>query len=212
MIWYPSTQGFNKMSVVRFIGDVHGKIGDYLYITDGCDMSVQVGDLGAGFVPLPTDLPVNHRNIRGNHDSPLALKSYPNWIPDGTVETIGKTKIMFMGGAFSIDRYNRIEGVSWWSDEECTIEQFYDFMDIVQKEQPDIIVTHDCPKEIVNTMFGTRSHHYEVSRTNQALDAIFQLHRPKMWFFGHHHINARKNISGTEFVCLAELSYIDVTL
>jgi predicted phosphodiesterase len=200
------------MAIVRFIGDVHGKIGEYLYITDNCDMSIQVGDLGAGFVPLPTTLSVKHRNIRGNHDSPQALQSYPNWIPDGKVEIIDETKIMFMGGAFSIDRYRRIEGVSWWADEECTIEQFYSFMDIVQKEQPDIIVTHDCPKAIVNAMFGVRSHHYETTRTNQALDAIFQIHRPKMWVFGHHHINSRKNILGTDFICLGELAYIDVAL
>ena len=64
---------------MRFIGDVHGKMGDYLHITDGCAESIQVGDFGAGFVPLPS-LDLRHRFIRGNHDR---RKLFPDQHTDG---------------------------------------------------------------------------------------------------------------------------------
>ena len=34
---------------LRVIGDVHGKIAEYLAICSECDRSVQLGDMGLGF-------------------------------------------------------------------------------------------------------------------------------------------------------------------
>ena len=94
---------------MRFIGDVHGKMDEYLGVIANCDESIQVGDFGAGFVPLPV-VSERHRFIRGNHDSPSVCRESPNWIEDGA----HMGDMFFCGGAFSIDRYRRHVGIDWW--------------------------------------------------------------------------------------------------
>ena len=188
----------------RFIGDIHGKIGQYLTLCDGAERSIQVGDFGYGFVDVPA-IPLQHRFIRGNHDSPLACRQSPNWIPDGVIEN----GVMYIGGAWSIDRDFRVEGVSWWRDEECDTHFFYKAYDIVAEHKPKVMVTHDCPQSVVSTLFGRAAIH---TRTQQALDSIWQLHKPKYWIFGHWHTNVVMQIMGTTFICLDELSYIDIDL
>jgi len=196
---------------MRFIGDVHGKMGQYLAITDLCDASVQVGDFGAGFVPLP-EIGLNHRFIRGNHDSPAVCRSSPNWISDGTVETINGTRILYIGGAWSVDWQFRRPGISWWPDEECSWSTLYDCLDAVSLHKPNIIVSHDCPRVVCADLFGPHTHHYETTRTSSALDAMLAKHSPDLWIFGHHHSSVKKRIGLTEFVCLDELAYVDLLL
>ena len=74
--------------------------------------------MGLGFsgVYLPHDEVMNHKFIRGNHDDPQACREHPYWIKDGLIEN----DIMYIGGAWSIDREYRTEGVSWWRDEELS--------------------------------------------------------------------------------------------
>lgn len=199
---------------MRFVGDVHGKFNDYVSIVDGCERSIQVGDFGAGFKPLPhimgqTGLYETYRHewIRGNHDNPEVCRESPTWIPDGTV----RGNMMFIGGALSIDRHSRIEGRDWWSDEECTMDAMYRFMDIYEATKPEIMVTHDCPESVAMRLFASGKNGYP-SRTRQALDAMFGLHAPKLWIFGHWHMSRNEMIGDTRFICLAELEYKDIDL
>lgn len=186
---------------MRYIGDIHGKVDRYLPLTQGVD-SIQVGDFGMGFMPTP-DLPTNARFIRGNHDSPDICRQHPNWIPDGTVE--GDT--MFIGGAWSIDREYRTEGVSWWADEELSIAELDQMIDLALKARPRVMVTHDCPMDVIQPLFGA---HPIGNRTQQALNSIWQLCQPELWIFGHWHQNRDITIRGTRFICLAELAWIDL--
>ena len=68
------------------------------------------------------------------------------------------------------------------------------------------------------------------SRTNQLLQALYDIHQPKRWIFGHHHVDmmmlydkgevkmtSQQVVAGTEgdytiFQCLDELSYIDIDI
>ena len=192
----------------RFIGDCHGKIAEYLAICSGCERSVQVGDMGLGFkgVYLPHDEVISHRFVRGNHDDPNACAEHPYWIEDGTY----KDGIMYIGGAWSIDREYRTEGVSWWRDEELSMEELNNIVDMAVKNKPRVMVTHDCPTSVLDKIFG---YPYIIkTRTGQALDTILELCKPKLWIFGHHHKDVDKVIDGTRFICLNELSFIDLTL
>ena len=156
----------------------------------------------------------NHRFIRGNHDDPgRCRKEMCGWIPDGTVEN----GVMFIGGAYSIDSQWRTEGEDWWRDEECDWGQFYDFMDIYEKEKPRVMITHDCPTEISYRMFVSKSksvlgNTMITTRTGQALQSMFEMHQPEHWFFGHWHHTDSCVVNGTKFQCLAELDYLDVDL
>ena len=186
---------------MRYIGDVHGKVGKYLPLTYGVD-SIQVGDMGVGFTDIPVLSPTN-RFIRGNHDDPNGCINHPNWIKDGTVE--GDT--MFVGGAWSIDQEYRIEGVSWWRDEELSIADFDRMITIAMAARPKIMITHDCPVSAVLPLFGREP---IKTRTQQALDIILEECPPDLWIFGHWHEDRDMVIKGTRFICLGELSWIDL--
>lgn len=212
--------------MTRFIGDVHGKYDRYKTIMKNCKDSIQIGDMGVGFrrssstkgepsefypnPPYDVMKRGNHRFIRGNHDNPGVCKNHTQCIPDGTIEG----NMMFIGGAWSIDRAYRTENYDWWADEECSAQQLSDLVDLAIDEKPEIMITHDCPEGIVRDMFLGYELHKEVypTRTGQALESIRQLVRPKLHIFGHWHIDRVMFIDGTQYVCLAELSCRDVNL
>lgn len=189
---------------IRFIGDVHGKIDEYLSIISTCDRSIQVGDFGAGFVDLP-NLSSNHQFIRGNHDSPQVCRNHPNWIKDGTFEN----NIFFMGGAWSIDYALRTPGVSWWHDEELSYSDLNDMISKYEQCKPEIMVTHDGPFSIMKSMFPYMP---RSSRTRHALQTMFDIHKPQIWIFGHWHENKHEVYDETNFICLDELNFIDYQL
>jgi hypothetical protein len=41
---------------------------------------------------------------------------------------------------------------------------------------------------------------------------MFSIHKPDLWIFGHWHCDADEVIDGTRFICLNELSYVDVDM
>lgn len=191
------------MQKIRFIGDVHAKIDKYIPLTYNIEKSVQLGDMGAGFV----DIPVFHagcRWIRGNHDNPKIAFEHPRCIRDGTVEG----DIMYLGGAWSIDRAYRTEGVDWWPDEELSILELDNCISTAIAQHPKIMVTHDCPEVVLKDLFGYI--HTFPNRTSQALNTIYDYCKPDIWIFGHHHQNVDMVVGRTRFICLDELKYIDL--
>jgi calcineurin-like phosphoesterase family protein len=212
-----------------FIGDVHGKFGRYSTILKNTDCpTIQVGDMGVGFYrQIPGDLTERpdanppydrmvsggHRFIRGNHDNPGVCRKHTQWIPDGHVETIGSSTVMFIGGAWSIDFAFRTEGLSFWRDEELSTVELDTACRKYQEVKPDVVVTHDAPQSVVRELFisGTHKPLY-ASRTGGWLDVMFGLHKPKLWVFGHWHVSAGRDVLGCRFVCLSELETLDVDL
>lgn len=209
---------------MRYIGDVHGKFSTYKKRIRNVEESVQVGDMGVGFYsgytlgeynPLPNPpftamSKGNHRFIRGNHDNPSVCKKQKFWIPDGTYED--KTKTFFLGGALSVDRHLRQENYNYWPDEELSYSELMELMSFYSQVKPDIMVTHDCPESIAGILMSNFNitKYNDPSRTSQALQSYWELHKPSLWIFGHWHHSMRKTILGTEFVCLAELETIDI--
>ena len=211
------------MSKIRFIGDVHGhtfELGLVLKnLPEHIDSVIQVGDMGVGFGQgnywhQPLDILMQKHNakfIRGNHDNPGICKTMNSWIPDAVVEN----DIMYLGGAWSIDRAWRTEGISWWQDEELSIEELSRAIDVYNLTRPKIMVTHDCPHDIAGKLFfeegksnyGMPQH---PTRTGKALEAMLELHKPNLHVFGHWHQDVDEVINGTRFICLNELSYVDV--
>ena len=119
---------------MTFIGDCHGLFSRYEKIIEKFPNSIQIGDMGVGFKkwckltetfiftsnpPYDKMVKTNARFIRGNHDNPSVCAKHSQWIADGHTETTENgTKIMYIGGAWSIDHEYRTEDVSWWADEE----------------------------------------------------------------------------------------------
>lgn len=191
---------------MRFIGDVHGKMNEYRKIIENCENSIQVGDFGAGFVPLPDDIPLTNRFIRGNHDSPYCCRLSNHWIKDGIWDE--EKKMFFLGGAYSIDQNCRTPMISWWPDEELNYPELFGLVSEYEFRQPEIMITHDCPDTIRKHFFRI----HETTRTSSALQSMFEIHKPKLWIFGHHHSFRDEVILGTRFICLAELQTMDIDI
>lgn len=215
------------MTTVRFIGDVHGKFRQYKRIIRDSPPSIQVGDMGVGFYKLyagtikadsnpPYDRMVegNHRFIRGSHDNPSVCEEHRQWIRDGRQEVIDGAKLFFCGGALSVDRGYRTEGLDWWKDEELSSPELGSLIEEYAEFKPDVVVTHDCPESVANEMMSVRNmtKFNDHSRTRVALDEMFNQHEPQLWVFGHWHRSADFLMDGTRFICLAELEYRDIEM
>lgn len=198
------------MKRVRFIGDVHGVWNyDYYPHLRDCETSVQVGDMGVGFIledgvpSPPPDLarfPGCHRYIRGNHDNPQECAKDPHWIPDGLYQD----GVFYVGGGLSIDREYRIEGRTWWPDEELSHQELGRVVDFYTAVQPRVVVSHDCPEEVAGAMMAAfnRVKFDDGSRTRQAFQVMLERHQPKLWVFGHWHVSLDFRWGPTRFVCL----------
>lgn len=202
------------MNKVRFIGDIHGLIYQYLTLIQESPLpTVQVGDFGFGFIhgnPIEYADADKHRFIRGNHDSPAVCKEQPNFIPDGTVEN----NVGYLGGASSIDRMFRVEGVSWWEDEQCSISELHRILDRFCAEKPEVIISHECPEFVSNAICEaySKTKYIDDNRTRQMLEQIYYHYKPKLHIFGHWHLDFDWTYQGTRFICLPELAYIDIDL
>lgn len=208
------------MNKLTLIGDVHGKFGRYKTILENLkNPSVQLGDMGVGFyyrrgddlvayANPPYDAMVNggHRFERGNHDNPHVCQRHSQWIPDGTVEN----DVMFVGGAVSIDKDMRTEGLDYWPEEELSYEELQRIIDIYLVAKPRIMLTHECPESVAPAYPMHYAKDQFPSRTRQAFQVMFEMHQPQYWVHGHWHIRMFHEVNGTQFMCLEELGTVDL--
>lgn len=190
-------------SPLLIIGDVHGKINEYWKILQKWDkrhFSIQVGDFGFAKQHqwhLKNIDYLHHKINFGNHDDYTYLDkphSLGNW-------SISASGLMTVRGAYSFDKAYRTENVDWWANEELNYEEMQMAIDFYIFNKPKIMITHDCPHEAKQNLFGIN----EKSITTNGLQAMFESHQPELWVFGHHHKSKNEVINGTRFICLAEL-------
>jgi hypothetical protein len=193
---------------VRILGDIHGKSEFY---TNFYNRSVaeqthffQVGDAGVGFglenhaaLAESTDGKVRGF-IRGNHDNPERCPDLATYIPCGTKQIIDGRKVMFVGGAWSIDFYRRTPHIDWWQDEENSYTALMGLLQDYRLFQPDIMVTHAVPLNVIPPMFQIFDCK---SRTETVFQHMLDLHRPEFWFFGHYHRSVSMKYHNTYFRC-----------
>lgn len=211
------------MTTVRLIGDVHGKFKPYRNLIRGVPFSIQVGDMGVGFrgyrggelvhltnPPYDAMSEGRHLFIRGNHDNPEVCKRQAYWIPDGSVVD----GIYCLGGAVSVDRAYRTEGLDWWADEELSYAELDRMIDNYAAIKPEVVVTHDCPESVATEilMAFNRRKIEDGSRTREALERMLAIHQPRLWVFGHWHVSLRVQRGRTTFQCLNELEHVDVEI
>ncbi len=221
-----------KKGCIALIGDVHGKVDEYLSIIKSLTVpSLQVGDMGLGdaFFAPPAGVnlpPLNgHRFLRGNHDSPELCRAHPNYI--GEFGTDDNTGIFWVSGAFSVDRQRRLASGAWWPDEELNHQQWMRLLADYERLKPEFVVSHECPASVNQQMLSSivsqrltcRSEDSDKyiaafvgdkrkcsqSLTCTKMDSMLRIHRPRRWVFGHYHNSWECTVGGTRFFCLAEL-------
>jgi hypothetical protein len=206
------------MSII-IIGDIHGWTKTYQkWIERNLDPSqrtIQIGDMGLGFagVGLPAPgmgkLNDNHKFFRGNHDNPAKCKANKNYLSD--YGYLPDDNLFWLAGAFSIDRDYRIEGISWWKDEELSYNELNKAIDLYSLMKPRFVLSHEAPSKAGQVLLhGLMGDYFAakadcgMSRTAQALQQMLDLHQPEEWVFGHYHIDKQIHVPNysCKFTCV----------
>lgn len=188
------------------IGDVHGKVHDFEKLVCNQISSVQLGDFGFkkshDWFMENMDLE-NNKILFGNHDFyPYLYEKYSLFDYDFN----SSKNMFFVRGANSIDKQLRTEGLDWFSNEEISYSKFQEIIEDYESKKPRIVISHDCPQVVRQSLFGIN----EKSTTSNGLQAMFEIHQPDLWIFGHHHKSKNVKIETTNFRCLAELEVFEI--
>lgn len=213
---------------MRVIGDAHGKFVNYCYIAKEAQHSLQLGDMGMDYGNLTFErtkrgVSENHKFFGGNHDNYDLYASVPYALGDWGMECIDGIDFFYARGAFSIDKdsrqiYERGTGRKiWWDQEELTADQADRCLHDYIHAKPELVITHGCPTDVskkignpnVLTAFGFDPLTF-VTNTQRLLQAMLEVHQPKLWLFGHFHKSWKHEVNGVNFQCLDELEYIDL--
>lgn len=181
------------------IGDVHGKVDKYLEIIKCDDPTLQLGDMGFDY-SFMTGQNVKNCFFKGNHDN------YDQYSPYDLGDYGVHRGIYYVRGAYSIDYFYRTVGVDFWVNEQLSYQEMSDAIQDYSSVKPDIMVTHDCPYRFAYDYFG----YNDRTITRLGLNCMYEIHKPKLWIFGHHHKSIDVTINGVRFICLNELETFSV--
>lgn len=148
--------------------------------------------------------------VCGNHEQHSELNKYQ----DGQIHELEKNiffcsrgssltlpdgrNILFVGGASSIDKNQRISGVDWFAEETIS---YKDYEKCMIYDKIDIVVSHTCPEYFVPFLLNENlSKIYDPSCI--ALNGIFDKYNPTLWYFGHWHLYKKEYYKGCYFTCL----------
>lgn len=153
-------------------------------------------------------LPFTTLFVDGNHENFDMLNSYPVEIwkggkvhkisPDiihlmrGQVFEIEGSTFFTFGGATSIDRYLRTEGVSWWPQELPSYAEFEEGVNSLARyaNRVDFIVTHSCDERALwYPPLRERGVKMQTYPENQMLSYFQDIVRYRHWYFGHYHMD-----------------------
>ncbi len=123
-------------------------------------------------------------------------EEYPNilFAKDGEIFDIEGTKHLVIGGAYSVDKFYRINrGYGWWPDEQPSdeIKQYVEKQ--IREKEFDVILSHTCPfkYEPIETFLPGIDQSTVDTSTEEWLDKIEESTDYKAWYCGHWHINKR---------------------
>ena len=148
---------------IRIIGDVHGKYGEYLNITDGAEYSIQVGDMGFNYDHMKGLDPLHHTFFGGNHDNYDIIKDVSHCHGNYGMRHLGNGAVgpvfeyFFIRGAYSVDKKYRTPGLSWWEEEELSYKtadrclQNYNRLVNHYNRPPELVLSHDCPSSLYHS-------------------------------------------------------------
>lgn len=221
----------NRNQIV-LVGDIHGEFATLRFKLKAkgvCNAHIiQVGDFGMGFnkpgyyehhLGLFNNSLAEDNNhlyaIRGNHDDPAYFKSTNNpfnltnitLLADYTELTLLDKRMLFVGGALSVDRRTRVLNKSYWADEGFVLKKDFPF------NTYDCVITHARPPQ--SGLFSSthkikhwidRDMELELERDLEIeaglLGELYELTKPANWIFGHYHEGCINITQPTKYRCL----------
>ena len=141
----------------------------------------------------------------GNHENYTAIRSLPTeewhggvvrkvrphimYLENGELYNIGGKTLFTLGGAASIDKHLRKEGVSWWPEEIPSTSEFEHAAETLQNAnfKVDYILTHTAPCSIIERIdrFMPR---YDIVTSFLEKYVLSQVNY-KAWMCGHLHLD-----------------------
>jgi predicted phosphodiesterase len=191
---------------ITLIGDVHGKRRRYQDIMHSNEYTIQLGDCDFDYDHLSEFDCAKHKLIPGNHDNHESVYQLPNCLGRFGASELNGINFFFVCGADSIDKFGRNQYIDWWPNEELSYKEMFEATQLYQQIKPDLVLSHDCPQIVAQMFFGIS----DPSHTRNGLQWMFELHKPRLWVFGHHHKPRSEEILGTRFICLPELATLEV--
>lgn len=216
--------------MIYITGDVHGDYDNLLYRLKSLDIKnedyvIVVGDFGFVWddttntnIRLLATINASILFVDGNHENFSLLNSFPveDWngglihrvssniihLMRGQFFVIEGKKFWTFGGAYSIDRAYRIKGISYWSQELPSNDEYNVSSKVLEEHNfnVDYILTHTIPER-----FYYKLHIIPDQREKELLgylDWVYDRTTFSHWYAGHHHIN--KTFSGDRLTILYE--------
>ena len=140
--------------------------------------------------------------VDGNHENFDLLNTYPvtTWnggkvheirpgiihLMRGQVFQIEGMKFFTFGGADSVDKHYRKEGISWWPQERPTDEEFVEGMENLEKHNysVDYVISHTAPLNVVEQLTACST---LLDPATIMLSVFQEKISFKRWYFGHFH-------------------------
>ena len=210
--------------MIIIMGDIHGQFGLVNHVIDTLpkdSIILQVGDFGwwprfhnkirtssDGRMIDWNQYSLNTKGIPlywcdGNHEDfeDLEHREFNDvmknvyWMKRGSVLQLpDNRKVLFMGGARSIDMAYRVQGLTWFPQEMISYKEIENLPD----EKIDIIISHTAPLEFY---IGSR---YEDDPNRKVLSYLLEKYQPKIWAFGHFHNYKKGFAKGCHWTMLAD--------
>lgn len=230
---------------IYFVGDIHGEFKEFLYKIKRTQLQnaylIFAGDFGVGFYSENYYIDIfNHINkyliennihfyaVRGNHDNPEYFdnRKYGNitLVKDYTILNLLNTNILCLGGAYSIDRFDRIKeykdklkkikkynkkpNKTYWIDEYFIYDENFDF----ENSNIDIVVSHTAPN-FCYPLLKNNLEYFAINdnviiadcdKERELLNKVYNRlkHNLKYWFYGHFHVSHTECIDNAYFNAL----------
>ena len=115
------------------------------------------------------------------------------YLKRGKVYTIDGIKFLVLGGALSVDKSYRTQGITWWEKEYWSQEEKNDLFKLLESENTfDFVLSHTGPDHINMKLFEYRLSSFS-GEMNDAVafmnDDIHEKIKFKEWWCGHFHQN-----------------------
>lgn len=202
-------------------GDM-SRFANYEYPRDGTTAIIILGDAGVNYYMNKRDNSTKKKLqdsgyqfylVRGNHEArPEDCEriewnydenvggiigidtNFPaiHYFCDGGEYTINSHSCLVIGGAYSVDKYYRINKgypYQWFENEQLDLKEREEIFNRIKGKEFDFVFTHTCPKAWEPTdLFLPMINQNEVDKTTEIwLDDIKDAIRYHVWLFGHFH-------------------------
>ena len=195
---------------------------NYEYPRDGSTGIIILGDAGVNYYLNNRDTSAKKKLqnsgyifylVRGNHearpedcegvifeydDNVTGIvgidQNYPaiHYLRDGDVYTFGGHSALVIGGAYSVDKYYRIQKgypYQWFKNEQLSEEERNIILERIKGQTYDFVLTHTCPRawEPVDLFLSTISQDSVDKSMENWLDDVKTQIKYQVWLFGHFH-------------------------